>query len=133
MSTAAGDAVQRGGAPQRRATINDIAAVCGVAAFTVSRAFSTPWRVNVHTRERIDAAAAQRRYIPGSRDKVSGPGRANAVAGYTQLLVDTEESEEVEARTLEQVRRTADGAILTAPATRGGALGSCRQAADGHN
>ena len=37
----------------RPATIHDIAALCGVAASTVSRALSTPERVNIRTRERI--------------------------------------------------------------------------------
>ncbi len=35
-------------------------------------------------------------------------------AGYTQLLVDTEESDEVEASTLEQLRKSADGVIVAA-------------------
>lgn len=123
----------------RPATIHDVAALCGVAASTVSRALSNPDRVNFRTRERIQAAAAQLNYIPNSQAKALSSGQTRAVAvlvaditnpfyfdiirgtqlqlkaaGYTQLLVDTEESEEVEANTLEQLRRTADGVILTA-------------------
>jgi LacI family transcriptional regulator len=123
----------------RPATIHDIAAMCGVAASTVSRALSTPDRVNIRTRERIQAAAAELNYLPNSQAKALSSGRTGAVgvlvpditnpfyfdlirgtqlqlkaAGYTQLLVDTEESDEVEASTLEQLRKTADGVIVAA-------------------
>jgi LacI family transcriptional regulator len=123
----------------RPATIHDIAAVCGVAASTVSRALSTPDRVNFRTRERIEAAAAQLRYQPNSQAKALSSGRTGAVgvlvpditnpfyfdlirgtqlqlkaAGYTQLLVDTEESDEVEASAMDQLRKSADGVIVAA-------------------
>ena len=126
-------------AVDRPATIHDIAALCGVAASTVSRALSTPDRVNIRTRQRIEAAAAQLHYIPNSQAKALSSGRTGAVgvlvpditnpfyfdlirgtqlqlkaAGYTQLLVDTEESDEVEASTLEQLRKSADGIIVAA-------------------
>ncbi|NVM94107.1 LacI family DNA-binding transcriptional regulator [Arthrobacter wenxiniae] len=125
--------------PRRPATIRDVAALCGVTASTVSRALTTPGRVNYRTRARIEAAASELNYIPNAQAKALSSGRTRTVAvlvaditnpfyfdiirgtqlqlkaaGYTQLLVDTEESEEVEANTLEQMRRTADGVILTA-------------------
>lgn len=120
-------------------TIHDVAALSGVAASTVSRALSTPGRVNFRTRARIEAAAAQLKYVPNAQAKALSSGRTKAVAvlvaditnpfyfdiirgtqlqlkaaGYTQLLVDTEESEEVEVNTIEQLLQTADGVILTA-------------------
>ncbi|TAP43564.1 LacI family DNA-binding transcriptional regulator [Arthrobacter sp. S39] len=123
----------------RPATIHDIAARCGVAASTVSRALSTPYRVNVRTRERIEAAAAALNYRPNIQAKALSSGRTSAVgvlvpditnpfyfdlirgtqlqlkaAGYTQLLVDTEESDEVEATTVDQLRKSADGIIVAA-------------------
>ncbi|MBT2247278.1 LacI family DNA-binding transcriptional regulator [Arthrobacter sp. BHU FT2] len=123
----------------RPATIHDIAALCGVAPSTVSRALSTPDRVNVRTRERIQAAAVELNYTPNSQAKALSSGRTAAVgvlvpditnpfyfdlirgtqlqlkaAGYTQLLVDTEESDEVEASTLEQLRKSSDGVIVAA-------------------
>ena len=126
-------------AVDRPPTIHDIAALCGVAASTVSRALSTPDRVNIRTRQRIEAAAAQLHYIPNSQAKALSSGRTGAVgvlvpditnpfyfdlirgtqlqlkaAGYTQLLVDTEESDEVEASTMEQLRKSADGIIVAA-------------------
>jgi LacI family transcriptional regulator len=125
--------------PRRPATIRDVAALCGVTASPVSRALTTPGRVNYRTRARIEAAASELNYIPNAQAKALSSGRTRTVAvlvaditnpfyfdiirgtqlqlkaaGYTQLLVDTEESEEVEANTLEQMRRTADGVILTA-------------------
>jgi LacI family repressor for deo operon, udp, cdd, tsx, nupC, and nupG len=124
---------------ERPATIHDIAAMCGVAASTVSRALSTPDRVNIRTRARIEAAAAELNYTPNSQAKALSSGRTGAVgvlvpditnpfyfdlirgtqlqlkaAGYTQLLVDTEESDEVEASSMEQLRKSADGIIVTA-------------------
>lgn len=128
-----------GALPQKPATIHDVAALSGVAASTVSRALSTPARVNFRTRARIEAAAAQLSYVPNAQAKALSSGRTKAVAvlvaditnpfyfdiirgtqlqlkaaGYTQLLVDTEESDEVEVNTIEQLRQTADGVILTA-------------------
>lgn len=123
----------------RPATIHDIAAVCGVAPSTVSRALSTPERVNIRTRERIQAAAVELNYTPNSQAKALSSGKTGAVgvlvpditnpfyfdlirgtqlqlkaAGYTQLLVDTEESDEVEASAIQQLRKSADGLIVGA-------------------
>ena len=64
---------------ERPATIHDIAAMCGVAASTVSRALSTPDRVNVRTRVRIEAAAAELNYTPNSQAKALSSGRTGAV------------------------------------------------------
>ncbi|MGA7205957.1 MAG: LacI family DNA-binding transcriptional regulator [Specibacter sp.] len=125
--------------PDRPATIHDVAALSGVAASTVSRALSTPGRVNFRTRAKIEAAAAQLHYVPNAQAKALSLGQTRAVAvlvaditnpfyfdiirgtqlqlkaaGYRQLLVDTEESTEVEVNTAEQLRQTADGLILTA-------------------
>lgn len=126
------------GAP-RPATIHDVAELAGVATSTVSRALSMPDRVNFRTRERIERAAAQLHYVPSKQARALTSGRTGAVAllvpditnpfyfdivrgaqwqlkaaGYTQLLVDTEESEEVESATLAQLRKSADGVVLAA-------------------
>lgn len=132
-------AFEPGARPGRAATIHDVAALSGVAASTVSRALSNPDRVNFRTRARIEAAASQLAYVPNAQAKALSSGRTRAVAvlvaditnpfyfdiirgtqlqlkaaGYTQLLVDTEESDEVEVNTIEQLLNTADGVILTA-------------------
>lgn len=123
----------------RAATITDVARLAGVAASTVSRALSNPGRVNVATRERIEAAAASLSYVPSAHaqsltsgrtgsvallvpdianpfyfDLIRGAQRQLRAAGYTQLLVDTEESHDVEAETLDMMRKAADGVILAA-------------------
>ncbi|WP_460798810.1 LacI family DNA-binding transcriptional regulator [Microbacterium sp. GXF0217] len=123
----------------RAATITDVARLAGVAASTVSRALSTPGRVNAVTRQRIEQAVAELAYVPSSQARSLASGRTGTVAllvpdianpfyfdlirgaqrqlraaGYTQLLVDTEESTEIEADTLEIMRKSADGVILAA-------------------
>lgn len=123
----------------RPATIGDVAAAAGVAASTVSRALNNPGRVNFRTRERIQRIAAELNYVPSTQARALSSGRTRTVAllvpditnpfyfdlirgtqhqlkasGYTQLLVDTEESAEVEAEALDRLRTATDGVILTA-------------------
>ncbi|ROQ40819.1 LacI family transcriptional regulator [Frondihabitans sp. PhB188] len=127
--------------PSRRkaATITDVAEMIGVAPSTVSRALSTPERVGDATRARVERAAAEIGYVPSRSGRSGRQVRSRAVAvlvaditnpfyfdiirgtqqqlkaaGYTQLLVDTEESGELEAATLMSLRSSAEGAILTA-------------------
>ena len=125
--------------PPRPATINDVARAAGVAASTVSRALSTPGRVSPATRERIERVATELNYVPNSQARALISGRTKTVAvfvsditnpfyfdiirgtqqqlkaaGYMQLLVDTEESGELEATMLASLRHSFDGAILTA-------------------
>jgi LacI family repressor for deo operon, udp, cdd, tsx, nupC, and nupG len=127
------------GGPERLPTIRDIAEVAGVALSTVSRALSKPERVNARTRERIEKIASELGYVPSPQAQGLSSGRTGAVAllvpdvtnpfyfgivrgaqyqlkaaGYTQLLVDTEEAADVELQTLRRLRRTADGIILAA-------------------
>ncbi len=47
-------------------------------------------------------------------DLIRGTQLQLKAAGYTQLLVDTEESDEVEASAVEQLRKSADGIIVAA-------------------
>ncbi|MEN2739874.1 LacI family DNA-binding transcriptional regulator [Microbacterium sp. X-17] len=126
------------GAQTRRApTLADIAALSGVATSTVSRALSQPERVSPRTRHRIEAAANQLGYTaPAAPDPQSGP-RAVALlipditnpfffglirstqqqlraAGYTLLLVDTEEVTDFESGYLETFGHSAAGFILAA-------------------
>ncbi|MBB6406674.1 LacI family transcriptional regulator [Arthrobacter sp. AZCC_0090] len=125
--------------PGKQPTIRDVAELAGVATSTVSRALTKPGRVNHVTRERIEEAAAKLNYIPSSQARGLSSGRTQTVAvlvpditnpfyfdiirgtqhqlkaaGYTQLLVDTEESAEMEADALQKMRRSADGFILAA-------------------
>ncbi|WP_369046243.1 LacI family DNA-binding transcriptional regulator [Sinomonas sp. P10A9] len=126
-------------ASERMPTIRDIAERAGVATSTVSRALSNPQRVNARTRERIEKIAAELHYVPSSQARGLSSGRTGIIAvlvpdvtnpfyfdiirgtqnqlkaaGYTQLLVDTEEATDVELDALRKLRRTADGIILAA-------------------
>ncbi|GAA4455285.1 LacI family DNA-binding transcriptional regulator [Phytohabitans houttuyneae] len=123
----------------RPVTINDIAAATGVAASTVSRALSKPGRVSTSTRERIEAAARELDYIPNRQARALTSGRTQTIAvlvsdvtnpfyfgiirgthqalkaaGYAQLLIDSEDSAEVETQMLHRMRQSLDGAILAA-------------------
>jgi LacI family repressor for deo operon, udp, cdd, tsx, nupC, and nupG len=133
------DAPERTAAGGKGPTIKDVAELAGVATSTVSRALSNPDRVNRRTRERIEQVAAQLNYTPSSQARGLSSGRTNAVAvlvpdvtnpfyfdiirgaqhqlkaaGYMQLLVDTEESSEMELDALRKMRKSADGFILAA-------------------
>lgn len=126
-------------AERTRATLADIAEVSGVAISTVSRALSQPGRVNAATRARIQKAAENLDYVPASRAAQSAPRRTRAIAvlvsditnpyyfdiirgtqhqlkavGYTQVLLDTDESDELEDEMLRTLRHSFDGAILAA-------------------
>ncbi len=130
---------QRGDKNLRPPTLTDVAAACGVATSTVSRALATPERVNIHTRTRIERAARELKYVPNSQARalVSGKTKTIAVilhditnpfyfdiirgtqhqsrsAGYTQVLLDTEDSARSELEMIHQLRQPFDGAILAA-------------------
>ncbi|QAY73446.1 LacI family transcriptional regulator [Agromyces protaetiae] len=128
-----------GAGTDRPATLADIAAATGVAVSTVSRALSNPSRVNRETRERIERVAADLDYVANGHARALTSGRTGAIAvliadvtnpfyfgvlrgaqqqsraaGYTQILVDTDESGELEDQVLKRLRRSYDGALLAA-------------------
>lgn len=130
-----------GKAPSRhtRTTLADIAAECGVNVSTVSRALTRPELVNPVTRSDILEAATRLGYVhssgasavaSGSTQRVAvlvsdvtnpfyfgiirGTQRELRAAGYSQILVDTEESDELEDTALERLRSSFDGAIVAA-------------------
>jgi DNA-binding LacI/PurR family transcriptional regulator len=139
MSDTSAPSAAADGADHRMPTIRDIAERAGVATSTVSRALSNPQRVNARTRERIEKIAAELNYVPSTQARGLSSGRTGAIAvlvpdvtnpfyfdiirgtqnqlkaaGYTQLLVDTEEATDVELDALRRLRRTSDGIILAA-------------------
>lgn len=120
-------------------TIHEVAKRCGVSISTVSRALSRPERVNPTTRQLVQQTAAQLGYqpSPAARTLLSGrsmsivlmvPDITNpfffglirgaqhraAAVGYTQVLVDTEESPRLEAAHLATSVKSADGVVLAA-------------------
>ncbi len=66
--------------PRRRPTITDVAREAGVAASTVSRAFTRPGRVNAGTRDHVLAVAERLGYAPNPAAQALESGRSNTVA-----------------------------------------------------
>jgi len=114
-------------------TITTVAAAAGVAPSTVSRALTNPARVSPATRQHIEDVARRLGYAPRSRsrtrsvavqvsdvgnpfyfDVILGTQRQLRAADYTQVLIDTEESAELEADLIERMRSSIDGVILAA-------------------
>lgn len=121
-----------------RVTIYDVARAAGVAASTVSRALSQPGRVSFETAERVRAAAVStgyrsatiRRQPPERRTSlltmvvadianpvffgmIRGAERTAAHAGYTLMIIETQESERTERDALARALPATDGTILT--------------------
>jgi DNA-binding LacI/PurR family transcriptional regulator len=123
-----------------------VAAQAGVATSTVSRALSNPDRVSQDTRKRVEEVARQLGYIPSRKtrtrtvavlvadignpfyfDLIRGTQRQLRAADYTQVLVDTEESAELEADLIERMRPTIDGVVLAASRLSDPAIGRLAQ------
>jgi DNA-binding LacI/PurR family transcriptional regulator len=122
----------------RRPTIYDVAQEAGVAASTVSRAYSRPGRVNAETAQRVFRAAEkigyrseQFRPEPGGRpdhraiglviadvtnpfygDIIKGAYEAAREARYQLILWHTNESPEVERQTIENELSQVDGIVI---------------------
>jgi LacI family repressor for deo operon, udp, cdd, tsx, nupC, and nupG len=118
-------------------TIYDVARAAEVAPSTVSRAFSRPGRVNSETAARIRRVADELGYrtAPPSRaqatsrtqllallvsdvanpfyaELIHGAQAAASAEGYTLLLIDANESEQLERSTLERTLPLVDGVLL---------------------
>jgi LacI family transcriptional regulator len=119
-------------------TISDVARAVGVATSTVSRALTRPGRVSEDVRRRVVAAAAELGYHPNPQARSLTSGRTHRIAllipdvtnpyffdlirgtqaqakagGYRHMLVDTEESAELEAAALAELSASVDGVVLT--------------------
>lgn len=126
-------------AHRKPVTIYDLAKDVGVAASTVSRALSRPDRVSADTAARIFSAAERLGYSrvgatyseethlsntlvfavadlanPMYADVAAGFQQAAQAAGYTTLIINTEESGSLEQRTIQQVVSRVDGVALAA-------------------
>ena len=125
----------------KRASIYDVAERAGVAPSTVSRAFGVPGRVTDATRERVFAAAEELGYRPAPRQQRSPAatalprGRTVAMlvsditnphyfelirgaelraraAGATLVLVNCEESAQIELQQVHGLQGSVDGFVL---------------------
>lgn len=124
----------------RRVTLTEIANACGVAASTVSRAMSNPNRVSPEMYERIVRKARELGYesaaLPTTRQRISRgtialvlPNLTNPfnldiirgsqvqaqAAGFMQLIVTSDESEQVEADWLAELAVSVDGIVVASP------------------
>lgn len=122
---------------RRDVTIYDVAKAAGVAASTVSRAFSRPGRVSADTAERIRRVAEELGYksaplarrVAGERtgliammtanltnpyyaEIIRGAQEAAIKADHTVLMAQSDESPDTERRSLERLVPLVDGMIL---------------------
>jgi LacI family transcriptional regulator, repressor for deo operon, udp, cdd, tsx, nupC, and nupG len=129
----------RDGESQAAVTISDVARSIGVATSTVSRALTKPGRVSEAMRQRVLTAANELGYQPNPHARSLTSGRTHSVAlvipdvtnpyffdlirgtqaqakarGYRHVLVDTEESTELEAATLAELSPSVDGIVVAA-------------------
>lgn len=121
--------------------MTDIAHACGVAASTVSRALSNPNRVRPETYEQIVQKAYELGYEsasiptqprqrlargtialmlpnlsnPFNLDLIRGCQIQAQAAGFLQILVTSEESQQVETDWLRELSHTVDGIIVSSP------------------
>lgn len=119
------------------ATIYDIAKLSGFNPSTVSRALTTPGRINSKTEAKIKAAAKELNYqvnpfaraLPTGRTKmlaliiaditnpvffnvVRGAEAAASTEGYTLVIAESQESSTNEAEALQRIMPTVDGVLL---------------------
>jgi LacI family transcriptional regulator len=122
---------------EKAATIYDIAKLAGVNPSTVSRALTTPGRINAATEAKVREAAKQLNYrvnpfaraLPTGKTKmialmvaditnpvffklVRGAELKAAEAGYTLVIAESQESSRVESDNLERILPSVDGVIL---------------------
>ena len=122
---------------EKAATIYDIAKLAGVNPSTVSRALTTPGRINASTEAKVREAAKQLNYrvnpfaraLPTGKTKtialmvaditnpvffklVRGAELAASEVGYTLVIAESQESSLVESATLERILPSVDGVIL---------------------
>ncbi|MGZ4493234.1 MAG: LacI family DNA-binding transcriptional regulator [Nocardioides sp.] len=125
--------------PRRRPTITDVAREAGVAASTVSRAFTRPGRINERTREHVLEVAARLGYAPNPAAQALESGRSNTVAlvvpditnpyfagvikgaeraaaqaSLTLVIGDTQENPTQEEQLVRRLGPAVDGFVLTA-------------------
>ena len=120
-------------------TIYDVAREAGVAASTVSRAFSNPTRVRAATRQHILSVARELGYRPDPYRRSALSRRTHAIgmvvsditnpyyfelvrgaesrakaSNYTLVLINAEESPRIEYDSIQRLARSVDGFILAA-------------------
>jgi DNA-binding LacI/PurR family transcriptional regulator len=123
----------------RAVTLQDVALAAGVAVSTVSRALSDPERVNVRTREHVQAVAREMGYQPNRLAQALPTGRTRMLAvlvpditnphnfglvrgaeaqaraaGSTLVIADTQAGADLELAHLGRLASSVDGFVLAA-------------------
>ncbi len=126
-------------ARRRPVTLHDVAREAGVAVSTASRALSDPGRVNVRTREHVQAVARDLGYRPNRLAQALPTGRTGMLAilvpditnphnfglvrgaeaqaraaGSTLIIADTQGGPDLEAAHLDRLASSVDGFMLAA-------------------
>jgi DNA-binding LacI/PurR family transcriptional regulator len=124
---------------RRAVTLQDVAREAGVAVSTASRALSDPGRVNVRTREHVQAVARGMGYQPNRLAQALPTGRTRMLAvlvpditnphnfglvrgaeaqaraaGSTLVIADTQAGPELEVAHLDRLASSVDGFVLAA-------------------
>jgi len=108
-------------APEKKATIADVARLAGVSTATVSRSLSAPAVVSEETRARVAEAIARTGYIANSAAQTLRRRRADAVLVAVPDLGNTFFAELISG--IEAVARDRGVAVLVADVPRGGRAG----------
>jgi LacI family repressor for deo operon, udp, cdd, tsx, nupC, and nupG len=108
-------------APEKKATISDVARLAGVSTATVSRSLSSPAVVTEETRARVAEAIARTGYIANSAARTLRRRRSDAVVVAVPDLGNTFFAELISG--IESVARERGVAVLVADVPRGGRAG----------
>lgn len=76
----------KGADPKKRANLRDVAKAAGVSVATVSRVLNEPKVVKPDTRERVQAAIAELRFVPSAAARAINSGRTRFVGALIPTL-----------------------------------------------
>ncbi|MEM8915845.1 MAG: LacI family DNA-binding transcriptional regulator [Pseudomonadota bacterium] len=71
---------------KKRANLRDVARFAGVSVATVSRVLNSPEKVSAQTREKVDAAIAELKFVPSAAARAINSGRSRMVAALLPTL-----------------------------------------------
>ena len=71
---------------KKKSNLRDVAAFAGVSVATVSRVLNAPEKVSYETRERVEAAIAQLKFVPSAAARAINSGRSRIVAALLPTL-----------------------------------------------
>ncbi|MEO1239509.1 MAG: LacI family DNA-binding transcriptional regulator [Pseudomonadota bacterium] len=103
------------GSIKKRSNLRDVAALSGVSVATVSRVLNTPQKVAPTTRERVEAAIAELKFVPSAAARAMNRGNSGMVAALLPTLDNA-----IYARVVNglEARLTSDGLSLMVAQTK---------------